>query len=89
MTDQQSQGQDQPQIQQDEPPLPKTFKDFIMGIFWRDIRVRDGGKELRINMLMLILLIAVLVVSLVILERTGVIDDFVRAKKTSHNENGR
>jgi len=61
-----------------EPVVPKTWKDFFIGIFWKDIDVEaGGGKGLRVNVIIFLIVIASIVGSLVILERAGVLDDIV------------
>ena len=83
-----------PPVQKDiapPPPAPKTFKDLIIGLLWRDIDVSaGGGKELRVNVISFVIFVAVIVASLILLERFGVLDDIkdmVRGK--DHSEEHR
>lgn len=63
-------------IQHEEPPAPKTWKEFFIGILWRDIDAElGGGRALRMNVVIWLIVLASLVGGLVVLEWCGIIDD--------------
>jgi hypothetical protein len=71
-------------------PMPKTWKEFFISVFWRDIDANlGGGRRLRFNVIVFVVSVFTIVSALVILERVGVLDDIKDVIINRHGQGAR